>query len=487
MRHQALLVATLTLATGCGSVPGLTGAGQVTGAFAASRVVNDVSGLNPTDVAQVLTLPSDPARAEETLRGTFAFARKHKLPVSLGGAQHTMGGQTLAAGGIYVDTLPLAHMSLDKARRTLHVGAGARWSAVLPYLDKAGCSVAVMQSNNPFSIGGSLGANCHGWQTGRAPLVSTVKSMRVMLTDGRVQTASREANAELFSLVPGGYGCIGAVLDVDLEVVPNVTYKLKPYHVASRDYAATFRKYARQPGVQMVYGRLSVAPQGFLQDAVLNTLTVEPGAGAPAMRPKSRSPLDEVKRAIFRWQVGNGFAKHIRWEAEKRFSEMLGKETVTRNEILDEGIELYANEDPTRTDILQEYFVPLDRFADFIERARVIIPRHEGDLLNVTVRDLVKDPDAFMRYADQDMLSLVMLFNHEKTAAADAKLAPMTRELIDAALAVGGRYYLPYRLHATRAQFERAYPQAERFFALKRKYDPTETLQNAFYQTYGKR
>ena len=35
-----------------------------------------------------------------------------------------------------------------------------------------------------------------------------------------------------------------------------------------------------------------------------------------------------------------------------------------------------------------------------------------------------------------------------------------TRELIDAALSVGGTYYLPYQPHATAAQFLRAYPRA---------------------------
>ena len=64
-------------------------------------------------------------------------------------------------------------------------------------------------------------------------------------------------------------------------------------------------------------------------------------------------------------------------------------------------------------------------------------------------------------------------------------MAAMTRELIDAALDLGGRYYLPYRLHATREQFQRAYPQADAFFALKRKYDPNEIFQNQFYLKYG--
>ena len=62
-----------------------------------------------------------------------------------------------------------------------------------------------------------------------------------------------------------------------------------------------------------------------------------------------------------------------------------------------------------------------------------------------------------------------------------------TRQLIDAALAVGGRYYLPYRLHATAQQFHQAYPQAMKFFELKLKYDPDELFQSSFYCKYSGR
>ena len=62
-----------------------------------------------------------------------------------------------------------------------------------------------------------------------------------------------------------------------------------------------------------------------------------------------------------------------------------------------------------------------------------------------------------------------------------------TRQLIDAALAAGGRYYLPYRLHATARQFQQAYPQAMKFFKLKMKYDPDELFQNEFYRKYSGR
>ena len=61
----------------------------------------------------------------------------------------------------------------------------------------------------------------------------------------------------------------------------------------------------------------------------------------------------------------------------------------------------------------------------------------------------------------------------------------MTRALIDASLEHGGRYYLPYRPHATLQQFHAAYPQAREFFEAKRVHDPGELFQNRFYTRYG--
>jgi FAD/FMN-containing dehydrogenase len=148
-------------------------------------------------------------------------------------------------------------------------------------------------------------------------------------------------------------------------------------------------------------------------------------------------------------------------------------------------VELYQEHSAKRTDILHEYFIPSHRFSEFLDRMRVVIPKHDGDLLNVTVRNVLKDEDAFLRYADQDMFGFVMLFSQERTPEADSRMEAMTREMIDAALELGGRYYLPYRLHATKEQFYRAYPQASRFFELKRQYDPDLLFQNMFYQKYA--
>ena len=396
-----------------------------------------------------------------------------------------MGGHTIRADGIVVDMLPFRAMRLDEAANILHVQAGALWSDVLPYLNATGRSVAVMQSNNSFSVGGSLSVNCHGWQANRPPIASTVESFRILCADGNVVRCSRSVNPELFSLALGGYGLFGVILDVDLRVVSNEEYRLERFVVPSDTYRSELeQRVAGRTDVGMAYGRLSVAPQGFLREAILSVLyRVPSGAGKPS--PLEFPEVAGLTRAVFRGQVGSDYGKWLRWEAEKRLGGAMPNHALFRNQLLSEPVTVFENRSLDSTDILHEYFVPPEALEAFLEQLRSIVPRHPADLLNVTIRGVLRDDDTVLRYADRDMLALVMLFNQPRTSRGDDAMATMTRELIDAALGLGGRYYLPYRLHATPEQFRAAYPQTTRFFELKRRYDPQQVFQNSFYMKYG--
>ncbi|MGH9888590.1 MAG: FAD-binding oxidoreductase, partial [bacterium] len=190
------------------------------------------------------------------------------------------------------------------------------------------------------------------------------------------------------------------------------------------------------------------------------------------------------RRLVFRGSLGSDAGKAFRWNLERVFGEKLGLERSSRNQLMSGSVALYVNRRQDRTDVLHEYFVPPSRLADFLARAREIVPRHGADLLNVTLRDVRRDDDTLLRYADQDMIALVFFFDQWRTPEAEAGMTALTRELIEACLSVGGHYYLPYRPHATVDQFLRAYPQAPAFFAAKRRYDPGELFQNQFYLRY---
>jgi FAD/FMN-containing dehydrogenase len=453
----------------------------------ASGFADDASRLNVTPVAETLAVPAEPAAAESQLREILEHARAKKLRVALAGARHSMGGHTIYPEGIVVNLLAFNRLELDAEQGVLHAGAGARWSEVIPYLDAHGGSVAVMQSNNDFSIGGSLSVNCHGWQHNRSPIASTVRSFRLMKEDGTIVRCSREENAELFSLALGGYGLFGIILDAELSIVPNERYRPEVEVIPADRYVRRFgQKVDGADDIGMVYGRLCIVPgeRTFLREAILTVFRRAPckREELPALKAPGAGTL---RREIYRAQIGSAAGKEVRWKAEKTLGEQIVRRYFSRNQLLDEGAAVYQEQNADRTDILHEYFVPNGRVEHFLEKARVIIPRYHGDLLNVTIRNVLEDKDTVLRYADQSMFAFVMLFNQLRTPVADAQMQAMTQDLIDAVIACGGRYYLPYRLHASPEQFLRAYPQAPRFFARKRHYDPEERFQNQFYLKYA--
>ncbi len=447
--------------------------------------VDDASRLNETRVAEVWPIPAASADAEAQLAKLLERARAGHLPVAIAGARHSMGGHTIASNGIVVDMAAFNQLELESSNHILHAGSGARWHDVIAYLNRNGCSVEVMQSNDDFSLGGSLSVNCHGWQADRPPIASTVESFRLMLADGQVVNCSRTENRELFSLALGGYGLFGIILDVRLRIVPNERYTLEREVITAAAYAETLRhRLSESNDIAMVYGRLRVTRENFLQDAILNVLRRQPTNG-PVVSPLHGAANPRLSRTIFRGSAGSDYGKRLRWNAEKRLAPFLSSGVAERNDLLSEPAAVFQNQSQDATDVLMESFVPPAQFEPLLAELREIVPRTGVDLLNITVRQVKRDDDTFLRYADQEMYSLVMLFDQARTPAGEAKMAGAARQIIGATLRHQGRYYLPYRLHATREQFTAAYPQAAAFFALKRKYDPAGLFQNRFFQQYG--
>jgi FAD/FMN-containing dehydrogenase len=92
-----------------------------------------------------------------------------------------------------------------------------------------------------------------------------------------------------------------------------------------------------------------------------------------------------------------------------------------------------------------------------------------------------------LAYARQDAFGLVMLFVQQRTQEAEDRMRTMTGSLIDAALASGGTFYLPYRAHETSEQLRRGYPAWDAAMREKDHYDPDGVFRDTFYDTYRTR
>ena len=453
----------------------------------AEGFVDDASRLNKTKIQSVVSLSGDSKEVEEQLTKIIREASKTNNRIALAASRHTMGGHTIYPNGIILETRNFNEIRLDEERGLLHVQSGATWSQVIPYLDRKGYSVAVMQSNNDFSVGGTISANAHGWQTNRPPIGSTIESFRLVKADGKAIECSRNKNPDIFSLVIGGYGLFGVITDVILRVVKNESYTSNKYVVRTKDYAEFFlENVPDDPEIKMAFGRLSIEKDDFLEEALLYTFVKSQGKPESLQHIEPENEyITHIKRLLIRGSAGSDYGKALRWNAEKVLSEQAGRTLFSRNELLNESAKNLANFSQPTTDILHEYFIPFDRFYDFTKALSNIIRKYDADLLNVTLRDVRKDDDAFMRYANGMRLALVLLFVQKRTGKGEKNMQAMTKELINEALRLGGTYYLPYRLHATREQMRAAYPMADDFFKLKKIHDPQEIFQNRFFTSYS--
>lgn len=445
-------------------------------------LTNDASHLNETAVDTVVKVASEPEAAIAQLASLIKTASQSGKKISIAGAQHSMGGHTIYPGAMLIDMKSFDWMQLDSANNILTVGSGALWSKIIPYLDRYGKSVTVMQSNNSFSVGGSISVNCHGWQPNTPPIASTVESFRLINANGETLNCSRNENKELFSLVLGGYGLFGVIMDVKLRVVDNKMYRLDQYVIDSDDYIKKYDELVDQKtGIGMVYGRININPKNFMEEAMLSVFTIDSQA---TLKPLEKAGYSGIRRQVFRGSANSDYGKNLRWRAEKLGASFISGKKFSRNALINEGVEVFQNTAPGYTDILHEYFIPRDSVVRFIEILRKVVPQYKTDLLNITLRNVEKDEDSYLYYAQEEVFGFVMLYYQPKTTEGEEAMKALTQRLIDEAIALRGKYYLPYRLHATKEQLYRAYPSAKGFFALKLKYDSTEVFQNLFYQGY---
>lgn len=449
----------------------------------ATGTLNDASLLSETPVYRHIVVEEDRGNALITaLRAELSSARALGRPFNIGAARHSMGGHAIPADGHALDLAGWA-IDPDTSGGTALIHGGARWSDVIAVLDPIGFGPKVMQSNNDFGVAATFCVNAHGWPVPFGPMGATVQSLRLMLADGEVVTASRSDNADLFRLTMGGYGLTGAIIDMVVEIEPNRSLLPTFTQMPSRDFAPAFVASCEAGDVSMAYGRLNVDREGFFEDALIIAYRDAPDQGD--LPPASGSGfMSHAAARVFRAQLMNEPIKDLRWWFEASLGPRIGAGAVTRNSLLNEPVITLDDRDDTRTDILHEYFVPPDRFAEFVAACQEVIPASYQEMMNITLRYVRTDTESILSYAPDPRIACVMLFSQEMTVRAEADHARMTRELIDRVLEIGGTYYLPYRPHASVAQLRRAYPRTSEFVAMKRAIDPDLVFRNVFWDNY---
>lgn len=454
--------------------------------------INDASCLNKTSVHAIAKVSS--ARDVEK---ALAYAKAKGLQVTPSGERHSMGGQSFSRGGLVLDMRGLNEMRLDKESQTLRVGSGAKWKEVQEYLDKEGFSVKAMQSINIFTVGGTLSVNAHGVAHDPGQIAPTVKSIRIVTHDGQTVSASPTENAELFRHALGGYGLFGVILDADLEVVPNEVYRWSTTYMDYKDFPEFYKSnVVGNDQMGLMYARISLSPLSYLAETSVHTF--KKATWDEPIPPLEFASMTWFNRFVINLSKTGSFGRWFRWTLEK-YAEKYIHSCVSRNEAMsqNEVCDVSRNQEMydamgylknrlSDADILQEYFIPHERMAEFVDGLRQTVSKNGANLLNVTIRIVSKDEVTALPYAKGDRFAFVLYFNQKLDDAQSEILKKTTIDLIDVATSLGGAYYLPYQLHYSPEQLRAAYPEVDSFFAVKKRYDPSELFVNTWYSKYSK-
>lgn len=420
------------------------------------------------------------------LNATVQEAVAHGKKVAIVGAGKSQGGQTMSAHqGAYRISLHNLNklIELNTQEKTATVEAGMTWKQLQEYIAPHGLAVKAMQSYNDFSIGGSVSVNVHGQDLATGQIISTIISLQVLTPDGKTITVNQQENGPLFSAIVGGYGLVGIIVWVKLQLTDDIVLERNTKVINTSALADHLKSEVLRNNSEFYSARFTVGTSNFMDKALVITYKK-----AADQHQGTLQLLPTQKSSFIRWfiQATASFSrlKQLRFYVEKW---LLSKpEIISRNNILNYSIAGLPDNNKSSEYILQEYFLPYDHVTAFIQDFRDVTTKYAINVLNVTARHVLQDKLSLLSFAPHsNMCALVIYIALPKTEQARADAILWTQTLIERALAHNGTYYLPYHVLGTHQQFTAAYPQWNRLMAIKKQYDSHNVLSNKLYEAYA--
>ncbi|MFE6734586.1 FAD-binding oxidoreductase [Microbacterium sp. NPDC057650] len=162
-----------------------------------------------------IAVPRDAGEVAAAVR----YARAHGLRVAAQATGH--GASTLGdlADTLLVRTAALDEVKVDTRTGRVRVGAGVRWSAVVPQLAEAGFAARHGSSPTVGVVGYSLGSGI-GWLSRKHGLQpDAITAIECTLADGTQVRADAENHADLFWALRGAGGNAALVTAVEFGTV----------------------------------------------------------------------------------------------------------------------------------------------------------------------------------------------------------------------------------------------------------------------------
>lgn len=437
-----------------------------------------------------------PAGIDE-LRDAVALARGAGAGLVARGAGCSYGDAALLPEGVVLDLGRLDRvLSWDPDTGIIDVEPGVTvrrlWRHCLP----DGWWPAVVTGTMAPTIGGGLAMNVHGKNNwARGTLGEHCLELDLMTPDGAVRTISRDADAEVFHAVIGGFGQLGLItrarirlkrvhsglLEVRAEAAPDLCTLLRRIDDAKDDWEYVVGWLdAFAGGARLGRGLLHFARHLEADE------DPDPAAGLDPASQDLPATLFGILPKRWMWRMMKPLTNNVGMRAVNLVKYLQGA-TVGDNAVYRQSLAAFSflldyvpdwkNAYLPGGLIQHQSFVPLHA-AETVFKTQLEICRRRGMPSYLAVLKRHR-PDPFLLTHAVDGFSLALDF--PVIPSHRAELWDLVREIAEPVVAAGGRFYPAKDAALPSALFRATFTGGEldRFRALKNRLDPEGILRSA--------
>mgnify|MGYP000473161030 CR=1 FL=1 len=441
-----------------------------------NNYINDITQINPIQVNQIIK----PHKIEDIVTAI----KETTGPISIGGGKFSMGGQTGFENSLHLDMREFNNIiSLNKELKQVTVQAGINWRDLQTRIDKENLSVKIMQTYANFTVGGSISVNCHGRYIGHGPIISSVLELKIISSSGEIIIANRNENQDIFNAAIGGYGGIGVIAEATLQLVDNVKVRRHIAQVEASKYNDFFQNTIKNDS-NVIFQNGDLYPPNY--DQVNNVswkVSDKELTDTTRIRPKDENYF--LASTLIEFVSWGDFGKWLRSDILDPL--YLGSEKVVwrNNEASYDVAELEPISNGEQTYVLQEYFIPVNNIQSFIPKMKAIYDKFDVNVINVSIRHAHPDKESFLSWAPEEVFAFVIYYKQNTDITSKEIVKQWTIEMTDAIISENGKWYLPYQPHATIEQFNQAYPNAKKYFQIKKQVDSLQRFNNELLDKYN--
>lgn len=463
-----------------------------------------VENIYGKTLSNPVNYPVTPSEVQDLVRSAAILGQQ----VSVVGAGMSQGTQTIPLNSdqCVIHTKYLNTIAVDPHKNTATVGSGVNWEELQLVLDRIGKSAIVKQASDVFSIGGSIGINCHGWAHLHGSIAQTVKELKIIDSNGNLRILPRPKEGvpferlsddeQLFKCMFGTMGYFGVVVEATLDIVDNEVVMEDARQIRIESFIDEYRKIQQDAAVQLFGGRLSLnslSTDLFGRVCMDSYRSITGASGAVANRtiqpePATGTRIQRIGLQLVGYLPSFSVRRLTAWFWSQERVAMLEGKTMTRNEALHPPIKsfLMLHESNLKTEWLQEYFIKPDRLVEFVKFLGKKLTDNAVRVVNATIRVVPKDEISILPYAEEERFAVVICFAQEKTSSEIRKTKGWIEEVNQYLLETNGVFYQAYMPYATKEQFESGYgiDRVGQMRQMKAKFDPAHVFGNEHTQKY---